>query len=279
MHKLKLILLPVLVFMGTSIIVNASTKVSMPTFQQSVGKSNARYEYISIAANYVNGRWLVDGQQRPVIKTSMTKRNYLQIENQSAFTSLNLVIPKIAFDVIAKNGVLLSKIVSLDEEAAGKNILWLEPGSSLILSFVNDLSSTPLQAIVSVRKLNKDVIAIFGPAQDKKFTLPPSSNTQQASKEYAPAPEVALNLTVPKKLRPAAKISDYSNATLLPSHIYEIKAAEKIRSFKFSEFVWVGKRNNLVLDSNYFSNKLTVYPGETFSISTLKKTTMRADNA
>jgi FtsP/CotA-like multicopper oxidase with cupredoxin domain len=56
--------------------------------------------------------WLLNGQQRPVIKTSMTKRNYLQIINQSTLTPLNLVIPKITFDVIAKNGVLLSNIVS-----------------------------------------------------------------------------------------------------------------------------------------------------------------------
>lgn len=243
MQKLKLIILPVLAFVWPSINATASTKTPMPTSQQSVAKSEANYEFISISAKYVDGMWLVNGQQRPVIKTSMTKRNYLQIANQSTLTPLNLVIPKIAFDVIAKNGVLLSNIVSLDEDAAGKKILWLEPGSSLTISFVNDLSSTPLQAIVSVSKLNKSVIAIFGPDQGKKFTLPQTSKSQDFSKEYDPSPEVALRLNVPKKIHSSVTIPDVATASLPSSHTYEIIATDKLRSFMFSEFVWVGKRN------------------------------------
>lgn len=278
MQKLKLIILPVLAFVWPSINATASTKTPMPTSQQSVAKSEANYEFISISAKYVYGMWLVNGQQRPVIKTSMTKRNYLQIANQSTLTPLNLVIPKIAFDVIAKNGVLLSNIVSLDEDAAGKKILWLEPGSSLTISFVNDLSSTPLQAIVSVSKLNKSVIAIFGPDQGKKFTLPQTSKSQDFSKEYDPSPEVALRLNVPKKIHSSVTIPDVATASLPSSHTYEIIATDKLRSFMFSEFVWVGKRNSFLVGSNYFSKNLTVYPGEEFDISTIQKTIMRASN-
>ncbi|WP_426727501.1 hypothetical protein [Enterobacter cloacae complex sp. 288G10] len=75
MQKLKLIILPVLAFVWPSINATASTKTPMPTSQQSVAKSEANYEFISISAKYVDGMWLVNGQQRPVIKTSMTKRN------------------------------------------------------------------------------------------------------------------------------------------------------------------------------------------------------------
>ncbi|MDC9067619.1 hypothetical protein PSJ60_22460 [Escherichia coli] len=172
MLKLELIILPLLAFLGPSNITNASTKTPIPSSQLSDAKTGVNYEFITIAANYVNGMWLVDGRQRPVIKTSMTKRNYLQIENDSASTPLNLVIPKIEFSIIAKNGVFISKFISLDEDASGKRILWLEHGSSMTISFVNDLSSTPLQALVSVTKQKKEVIAIFGPDQGKNSPCP-----------------------------------------------------------------------------------------------------------
>ncbi|MCP5743538.1 hypothetical protein NL353_27500, partial [Klebsiella pneumoniae] len=79
-------MLPLLAFLGPSNITNASTKTPIPSSQLSDAKTGVNYEFITIAANYVNGMWLVDGRQRPVIKTSMTKRNYLQIENDSAST-------------------------------------------------------------------------------------------------------------------------------------------------------------------------------------------------
>ncbi|HBA4347472.1 TPA: hypothetical protein J5G66_003833, partial [Escherichia coli] len=208
MLKLELIILPLLAFLGPSNITNASTKTPIPSSQLSDAKTGVNYEFITIAANYVNGMWLVDGRQRPVIKTSMTKRNYLQIENDSASTPLNLVIPKIEFSIIAKNGVFISKFISLDEDASGKRILWLEPGSSMTISFVNDLSSTPLQALVSVTKQKKEVIAIFGPDQGKKFTLPLPSDSQQSSIDYVPSPEIALRINAPKKLQPAIAIPE-----------------------------------------------------------------------
>ncbi|EPP7463986.1 hypothetical protein ACUU91_004952, partial [Escherichia coli] len=66
--------------------------------------------------------------------------------------------------------------------------------------------------------------------------------------------------------------------SLLPSHTYKIRAAEKVRTFKFSSFVWVGKRNNLLGGSDYFTKELKIYPGENFDISTIQKTTMRTEN-
>ena len=73
MLKLELIILPLLAFLGPSNITNASTKTPIPSSQLSDAKTGVNYEFITIAANYVNGMWLVDGRQRPVIKTSMTK--------------------------------------------------------------------------------------------------------------------------------------------------------------------------------------------------------------
>lgn len=277
-QKFKLIVLPVLAFMGPSFIATASTKTLAPTSQHSDAKSVVNYEFITIAANYVNGMWLVDGLQRPVIKTSMTKRNYLQIKNESASSSLNLVIPKIEFDIIAKNGVFLTKIIALDEEASGKRILWLEPGSSLTISFVNDLSNTPLQAIVAVTKQKKEVIAIFGPDQGKKFTLPIPTDSQKSTTDDIPSPNIALRLNAPKNLQPGMTIPQSASASLLPSHTYKVRGTEKLRTLKFSAFVWVDKRNSLLGGSDYFAKELKVYPGENFYISTIQKTVMRADN-
>jgi len=276
--KLKLLMLPVLAILGPSFIANALTVTSVSTDQETIAKNKADYELISISAKFINGNWLVDGQQKPVIKTSMTKRNYLTIENQSAITPLNLVIPKIAFEIISKNGVLLQKIISLDEGAAGKEVLWLEPKSSMTISFVNDLSSTPLQALVSVSNRRKEVIAIFGPDQGKKFTLPLISNTSQSSKQDYPSPDIALTHTVPKTLQPGITIPDGTKAFLKDFHAYKIKATENLRSFTFSEFVFVGRRNSFIGGSDYFAKELMVYPGESFDIITTQKTTMRAQH-
>ncbi|TRP51460.1 hypothetical protein DNP87_23600, partial [Salmonella enterica subsp. enterica serovar Panama] len=90
--------------------------------------------------------------------------------------------------------------------------------SSMTISFVNDLSSTPLQALVSVTKQKKEVIAIFGPDQGKKFTLPLPSDSQQSSIDYVPSPEIALRINAPKKLQPAIAIPEDASASLLPSH-------------------------------------------------------------
>ncbi|MDJ5665270.1 hypothetical protein LEH10_24370, partial [Salmonella enterica] len=67
------------------------------------------------------------------------------------------------------------------------------------------------------------------------------------------------------KIHPGGTIPDNARASLLPSHIYKIEATKKQRSFTFSEFVWVTK-------------KVMVYPGESFDISTIQNTTMRAKN-
>ena len=60
MLKLELIILPLLAFLGPSNITNASTKTPIPSSQLSDAKTGVNYEFITIAANYVNGMWLVD---------------------------------------------------------------------------------------------------------------------------------------------------------------------------------------------------------------------------
>ncbi|MCV5283783.1 hypothetical protein OFC15_32985, partial [Escherichia coli] len=78
---------------------------------------------------------------------------------------------KLEYNIIAKNKILLNEKIALSEGTSGKSIIWVEPKSSITISFINDLANTPLQAIVSITRNNKDVIAIFGPDQGKGFTL------------------------------------------------------------------------------------------------------------
>ncbi|HCH6700913.1 hypothetical protein [Enterobacter hormaechei] len=127
---------------------------------------------ISAKAELINGRWFINGKYRPVLKTSMTKTNFLEIMNVSNKESLFIVIPKLEYNIIAKNKILLNEKIALSEGTSGKSIVWVEPKSSLTISFINDLANTPLQAIVSITRNNKDIIAIFGPDQGKGFTLP-----------------------------------------------------------------------------------------------------------
>ncbi|EJW9102962.1 hypothetical protein JJQ39_23925, partial [Enterobacter hormaechei] len=50
---------------------------------------------ISAKAELINGRWFINGKYRPVLKTSMTKTNFLEIMNVSNKESLFIVIPKL----------------------------------------------------------------------------------------------------------------------------------------------------------------------------------------
>ncbi len=54
-------------------------------------------------AELINGRWFINGKYRPVLKTSMTKTNFLEIMNVSNKESLFMVIPKLSIISLPKN--------------------------------------------------------------------------------------------------------------------------------------------------------------------------------
>ncbi|EAM1625474.1 hypothetical protein ET288_21060, partial [Salmonella enterica] len=89
---------------------------------------------ISAKAELINGRWFINGKYRPVLKTSMTKTNFLEIMNVSNKESLFMVIPKLEYNIIAKNKILLNEKIALSEGTSGKSIIWVEPKSSITIS-------------------------------------------------------------------------------------------------------------------------------------------------
>lgn len=263
-----------ILFVGLSIFHAApAAATELKSSSQVQTKQAISFNLIRLDADYENGKWNIDNVYRPVIKTSLTKRNYFLISNVSSTEPLNLVIPKIQFSVIAKNNVLFPKAITLEEESSGKEVLWIEPNSSLMISFTNDLANTPLQAFVAVTKSTKDVIGIFGPDQGSKFTLPSNNEVK---------PEVSYeNLGL--VLRATPKISNtptpvkpgLTKIVLKPLTTYEIINSKNNRIIQLSDDVYVGVRNRFIGGSNYWAKKLTLRPGEKFTITTLKDTILR----
>lgn len=228
---------------------------------------------VKLNAMFSNGFWAINGKQKPVFKTNPSSRNYMQIHNDSVSHSLNLVIPKLEYSVIAKNSVLLEKPISLTDETSGKTILWIEPKSSLTLTFLNDLANTPLQAMVSVEKKSKDVIAIFGPDQGSKFSLPtPVKDTPETNyKDLG-----LISIKRPKASNPPALLTiSNSESKLKSSYKYRIDVGDTGRHMRFSEPVFVVNRNTFIGGSDYWTKEIMVSPKESFSLWTSKETVLR----
>ncbi len=141
------------------------------------------------------------------------------------------MIPKIAFDVIAKMACSCRKLYPWMKKQPEK--IFMARAGFQPDTFIRQWSiQYPLQAIVSVRKLNKDVIAIFGLLRTKNL---PCLHLQTLSKLQGVCPCTGSRIKshCAQKTSPAVKISDYSNATLLPSHIYETKRQKKSGRLNF----------------------------------------------
>lgn len=231
---------------------------------------------VKLNVMFSDGFWMINGKRKPVFKTNPSSRNYMQIHNDSVSHSLNLVIPKLEYSVIAKNSVLLDKPILLTDESAGKKILWIEPKSSLTLSFLNDLGNTPLQAMVSVEKNSKDVIAIFGPDQGSKFSLPTPVKEAPETK-YRDLGLVSIQR--PKASNsPALLPFSNSESTLKSSYNYRITVGDTGRHMRFSEPVFVVNRNKFIGGSNYWTKEILVSPKESFSLRTRKESVLRMSN-
>lgn len=230
---------------------------------------------ISAKAELINGRWFINGKYRPVLKTSMTKTNFLEIMNVSNKESLFMVIPKLEYNIIAKNKILLNEKIALSEGTSGKSIIWVEPKSSITISFINDLANTPLQAIVSITRNNKDVIAIFGPDQGKGFTLPGKTSNDQVS-----VPDDSdLNikkLNIPQSVGNSVTINPKEKNYLLVGQVkYKILSLPKYQHLEFFEPVYIEKRKDILGGYRYWTKETILYPGESLSFITSAKNNLR----
>ncbi|EKS6472161.1 TPA: hypothetical protein LR346_004956, partial [Enterobacter hormaechei] len=165
--------------------------------------------------------------------------------------------------------------IALSEGTSGKSIVWVEPKSSLTISFINDLANTPLQAIVSITRNNKDIIAIFGPDQGKGFTLPGNTSNDQVSvPDYSDLNIKKLNIPQsvgnPVTINPKEK-----NYLLVGQGKYEILSLPKYQHLVFSEPVYIEKRKNILGGYGYWTKETILYPGESLSFITSAKNNLR----
>ncbi|EEV7041581.1 hypothetical protein BCD01_000897 [Escherichia coli] len=230
---------------------------------------------ITAKAELINGKWFINGKYRPVLKTSMTKTNFLEIMNVANKESLFIVIPKLEYKIIAKNKIILNEKIALSEDTSGKRIVWIEPKSSITLSFINDLANTPLQAIVSITRNKKDVIAIFGPDQGKGFTLPGKTSDEQKSvPDYS---DLNLNkFIIPQSVGNPVIINPKEKNYHLSGQVkYEILSLPKYQHLEFSEPVYIEKRTDILGGYGYWTKETILYPGESLSFVTSAKNNLR----
>ena len=239
-----------------------------------VDKTNSpkqsRNESQTLNFDIKDGLWNVNDKRRPVIETSVSDTNYFTLSNTSQTTSLNLVIPKIEYAVLAKNGIALTTPILVSEEDSNKSVLWLEPSSDLTISFNNDLVNTPLQAIVSVYKKKLDAVAIFGPKGSTSFSLSRSVNTTKASNK-----ELGLKtLSLPPENKKHSKVLHIGSVTenLSAGWRYHIKNEQKAFKLVFTENVFVKRRNEFIGGSEYWTHQLILFPGESIDFITPSKT-------
>lgn len=215
---------------------------------------------ISLHLSRREGQWLVNNTRKPVIKTINNRMNYIILHNDSDHIIANILIPKLDYEVIAKNGVMLSTkcVVNGGDEATSS--LWLEPFSALTIAFFNDLSSTPLQAIISKSSSATQLIAIFGPEKPKSFTLQVEAATEKTINKKLFKKE--HNLNEPKI---TSELLD-KTSQLVPNVTYTISNVFTPKMLKFSNPVYISKRNSKCAGSQYWAKSIVAYPNEEIHI-------------
>ncbi|CRY84292.1 hypothetical protein [Yersinia intermedia] len=203
-----------------------------------------------------DGNWLVNNTEKPIIKTINNRLNYITFFNDSEKVIANFVIPKLDFEVIAKNGVLLSTKCHISANDEHNTTLWIEPRSDLTVAFINDLSTTPLQAIISSSSKGNKLVAIFGPEKPKEFSLQIEVPAQMKinTKLFNKSNDVTTpNL---EKIFDGRTKKLHTNLTYIISNIHEPK------EFRFSKPVFITKRNSKCAGNHYWAKSIVAYPNE-----------------
>ena len=199
--------------------------------------------------------WLVNGKRRPVLETELSGVNYMTLTNSSGNASLNLVIPKFEYSVLAKNDTAFAKPYVVNEEDSGNTLLWIEPKSRLVISFTNDLAQSPMQGIVAVFRSKPEVAAIFGPRASLGFSLLPTEKavtvplSELGLKTYSQPS--ALNTHATELILKAGK------ETLRAGHSYRIQNQNQAFKLEFSEVIFISSRNKFIGGSGYWSKSFS----------------------
>ncbi|VAE21378.1 Uncharacterised protein [Enterobacter hormaechei] len=239
------------------------------TGQKAINKQDLTFE---LKDDY----WCVNGKRRPVLETSLSGMNYMTFKNSSENASLNLIIPRFEYRVLAKNGIAFAKPHEVNEEQSGKTLLWIEPKSQMLISFTNDLALSPMQGIVSILHSKRDAVAIFGPGASSGFSLSPADKhdavplTTLGIKTFS-RPNVANTISTELKLKP-------SNQKIRSGRRYFLKKYPQSYRLEFSESIFVLSRNRFIGGSGYWTKSFNFFPNEDMEFISPTNQTVRISN-
>ena len=242
---------------------------TLSTGQKAINKQDLTFE---LKDDY----WYVNGKRRPVLETSLSGMNYMTLKNSSENASLNVVIPKFEYSVLAKNDTAFAKPHEVNVEQSGKTLLWIEPKSQVLISFTNDLALSPMQGIVAIHHSKRDAVAIFGPRASSGFSLSPTDTfeavplTTLGLKTFS-RPNVVNTISTELKLKP-------SNQKLRSGRRYFIKKHTQSYRLEFSERIYVLSRNHFIGGSGYWTKSFTFFPNEDMEFITPANQTVRISN-
>ncbi|KAA1186425.1 hypothetical protein [Photorhabdus heterorhabditis] len=270
------LLATLLTFVSYPILATSEPQKMLVATEQREPTSDTVPNIIDLSFSWGDGKWLVNQARRPVIRTHLDKINYVNLINISRHAVLTIVIPKIDFKVIAKNKTLLDNPVEISSDEAGKSLLWLEPLSSLTISFSNNLAETPLQAVVALTKNEPDALAIFGPKSLDSFSF----SIPETDKALRSTEQLGLNEKKPPVITKNIKTlkTDIQTARLSPSYTYHVISAGKVTHMEFSSEVYVTGRNTMVGGSGYWTREMVFYPGEKMEINVPHRMTLRMND-
>ncbi|ARV42902.1 hypothetical protein ACRFV7_005306 [Klebsiella oxytoca] len=198
---------------------------------------------------------IVDQHQETVkgktsyFKNKVDDAKYIRISNQAASFPLILSLPEVNYSVIVKNGH-----ATLASE--GKDLIWVEPGSYVILHIKEGAKFYDFIPVVY----------IIGKDTPKALTVIPGKEISAAKLteiiDYKNSP-VQKTLTSKDKV---TGLSDFKNIKKLKTGFYKIQV-NQFTSVNFDKEIYIISRNNMLAGSQYFTRKLIAYPREQIIIS------------
>jgi hypothetical protein len=182
-------------------------------------------------------------------KNKVDDTKYIRISNQGVSFPLILSLPEVNYSVIVKNGH-----ATLASE--GKDLIWVEPGSNVILHIKEGEKFYDFIPVVY----------IIGKDTPKVLTVIPGKVISAAKETkiiyYKDSP-VKKTLTSKDKV---TDLSDFTNIKKLKKGFYKIQV-NQFTSVNFDKEIYIISRNNMLAGSQYFTKKLIAYPREKIIIS------------
>ncbi len=181
-------------------------------------------------------------------KNKDEKTKFIRITNKTVITPLILTFPDIDYSIAAKNGHGTNTSI-------GKDFVWVEPGSDVILGInegVKFYDYIPVVYMVGKRK--------------------PKVLTVVTGKEINAAKEsmVIVYKDSPAFIRVADSdvvnsVSNFDDVSKIRNGLYNVKV-RRFTSLNFDKEVYIISRNGMRGGSQYFTKNLIVYPNENIII-------------